>query len=50
VSSHHRRTGSSVTELVRISNLVEQFTVKEEEICETQRELFYLTEVLLAKI
>ena len=47
VSSHHRRTQSSVTQLVRISNLVEQFTVKEEEICETQRELFYLTLRLL---
>jgi hypothetical protein len=49
VSSHHRRTDSSVTQLVRISNLLEQFTVKEEEICETQKELLYLTKLLIAK-
>jgi len=47
VSSHHRRTDSSVTQLVRLSNLADQFTVKEQEICDTQKELFYLTEVLL---
>jgi len=28
VSSYHRRTDSSVTQLVRISNLAEHFTVK----------------------
>ena len=49
VSSHHRRTDSSVTQLVRISYLVEQFTVKEQGICETQKELFHLTELLIAK-
>ena len=50
VSSNHRRTDSSVTQLVRLSNLAEQFTVKEQEICDTQKELFYLTEVLITKI
>jgi hypothetical protein len=36
--------------MVRISNLAEQFTVKEEEICETQKELFNSPELLTAKI
>ena len=48
--SHHRRTDSSATQMVRISNLAEQFTVKEEEICETQKELFNSPELLTAKI
>ena len=50
VSSHHRRTDSPVTQLVRLSDLAEQYTVKEQEICDTQKELFYLTELLINKI
>jgi len=50
VSSHHRRTDSSVTQLVRLSNLAEQYTVKEQEICDTQKEILFLTELLITKI